>query len=83
VTNYYTYVLRSKETGKYYIGQTGNLESRIRWHNSGLQKSTKYGVPWELVYYESYETRSLAMKRERFLKSGPGRKILKEKTIII
>jgi len=80
---YYTYVLRSIKTGRYYIGQTGNLSERIKWHNDGLQKSTKGGNPWELVYCEEYDSRRLAMKRERFLKSGPGRKVLKGKLVII
>jgi putative endonuclease len=44
---YYTYILRSKTTGKYYCGQTNNMSDRILRHNSGRNKYTKHGVPWE------------------------------------
>jgi len=39
------------------------LEKRLQAHNSGKTKSTKYGVPWKLVYYETVETREMALKK--------------------
>jgi putative endonuclease len=65
---FYVYILRSQTTGKFYIGQTENLERRLHYHNSGYSKSTKSGVPWELVYNEEFEDRTSAMKREVELK---------------
>jgi putative endonuclease len=65
---YYVYILYSKEFDKYYIGQTNNIELRIKRHNSGEIKSTKHYIPWELKYYEEFESRSEAMKREKYLK---------------
>ncbi|MDD2823217.1 MAG: GIY-YIG nuclease family protein [Candidatus Daviesbacteria bacterium] len=67
---FYVYILRtSKNT--LYIGQTNNLEKRIKEHQSKTIKSSKYMKSFdsfELVYQEEYLTRSDAMKREYQLK---------------
>jgi len=66
---FYTYVLRSIKDNKFYIGQTAKLDLRIERHNLGKEKSTKYRVPFELVYYKGFDTRSEAMEYEKYLKS--------------
>ena len=66
---YYVYVLRNP-SGRLYIGSTENLEKRVMRHKSGGVRWTSEHGPWELVYTETYNTRSEAMKRERILKSG-------------
>jgi putative endonuclease len=66
--NYYVYILKSKKTGKYYIGQTQDIEKRIIYHNSGYNKSTKPGRPLELVYKKEFNTRSEFVKYESKLK---------------
>ena len=76
---FFVYVIRSKSTGRLYKGQTQNLQARLKAHNAGKTKSTKYGVPWELVYYEDLLTRDEALKRERYFKSAAGRRFLKTK----
>ena len=73
---YYVYVLYSPSLNKRYVGSTSVLTNRISEHNSGKSKFTKGGIPWSLVYSESFPTLSLARKRELFLKSGQGRKFL-------
>ncbi len=73
---FYTYVLLSETTGKRYTGQTNNLEARLLSHNSGNSPFTKGRGPWKLIYSEEFQTRSDAMKREKFLKSGKGREFL-------
>ena len=65
---FYTYILKSKLTGSYYIGQTNDIVKRLHLHNSGYNKSTKNGLPWELVYSEKYNTRSEAVRRENYIK---------------
>ena len=75
---YYIYILKSSTTGKLYTGSTQNLEARLKAHNDGLSPYTKGRGPWELMYSEEYPTRSEAMKREKFLKTGKGRDFLKE-----
>jgi putative endonuclease len=62
------YILRSKLTGKFYTGQTNDLADRILRHNSGSESYTSSGVPWELVWSEMVESRSLAVALERKIK---------------
>lgn len=75
---WYVYVLRNKQ-GRWYIGSTKDLRKRILRHNSGMNKSTKYGVPWKLVYYEACLSKEDARAREKYLKSGMGRRYLKNR----
>lgn len=74
---HYTYVLKSKKDGKLYIGSSGNVEERVKAHNSGDVDSTKGRRPLELIYYEACTTKEKAEKRERYFKTGFGRKFLK------
>ena len=70
------YVLCSCKTGRRYVGSTGDLARRLSEHNSGQSTSTRNGAPWLLIHTESFPTRSAAVQRERFLKSGKGRALL-------
>ena len=65
---YSVYILRSINTGQYYIGQTQNLADRIRSHNSGKVKSTLRNLPWELIWSETHATRKSAINRESEIK---------------
>ena len=70
------YVIRSTTSGRRYIGITNDLSRRLREHRS---KSTKAGQllgHFELIYRESLPDHSAAREREKFLKSGQGRKWL-------
>ena len=69
---FYVYLIRSQE-GFRYIGQTSDLKKRLTDHNSQICHSTKRGTNWQIIYYEQFNTRSEAMKREKWLKSGVGR----------
>ncbi len=73
---FFAYVLVSERTGRRYTGSCEDVEERVRRHNAGHSLSTRHGVPWKLVHYESFETRADAVQRERFLKSGQGRAVL-------
>lgn len=75
---FYTYILLSLENGDLYKGSTEDLHRRFQEHNSGQVKYTSRYMPWKLVYYEEYETRSEALAREKYFKSGKGRQWLKE-----
>jgi len=72
------YVLRSLSTGKLYIGQSADLTRRLIEHDAGLARYTSGRGPWQLVFREEYDTRSEAMRRETFLKSGQGREMLND-----
>ena len=65
----FIYILFSPKTNRYYIGSTGDLEKRLKLHNAGLTKSTKYGIPWKIIYSEEYSNRKDAVKREKEIKS--------------
>lgn len=76
---YYTYVLRSLNDGKYYIGWTNDLVARVNKHNNGQVESTKNRLPVELVYYEACLLEEKAIQREKTLKTGFGRKYIKNR----
>jgi len=69
---YYVYILRSQKDGKYYIGSTSDVEARLRFHNAGLQRSTRNRTPLVLVYQETCESKTIALAREKQIKSYKG-----------
>ena len=46
------------------------------YHNAGYSKATKSGLPWELKYFEEYNDRSDAVKRESQLKKMKSREYI-------
>ena len=74
---YNVYVLESNKNRKRYIGITSKDPIiRLKEHNEGSNKFTRLNKPYELVYFELGFCKACALKREQFLKSGQGRKIL-------
>ena len=79
---YSVYVLYSAGYDKIYIGFTSNLNQRVLSHNELSTKGwTVRYRPWSVVYVEEYLDKRSAMARERYLKSGVGRKFLQYKLI--
>ena len=77
---FYTYVLKSIKNNKRYVGQTSkDVFERLREHNTGSNKWTRANRPFMVVHFERYSNKVEAIRRERFLKSGQGRKWLDEK----
>ena len=74
---HYVYVLLSRRDGKLYTGFTSDLKRRLREHDSGNVESTKNRRPLELVYYEACLNHEDAIAREKYLKSGVGKRYLK------
>jgi len=73
---YTVYVIRSQE-GFRYTGQCADFTQRLEQHNSAsLSFWTKRGSNWVPTYLETYSTRSEALARESWLKSGVGRDYL-------
>jgi len=73
------YVLKSLKNSKRYVGQTSkDVQQRLKEHNRNCNKWTKENGPLKLIYAEEFISKSDAMRRERFLKSGQGRKWLDE-----
>ena len=63
---FYVYILYSKIADKYYIGQTEDIDQRIVIHNHRRNLGMN---DWQLKYFENYETRSEAVRRESDIKS--------------
>ena len=78
---FYAYVIKSLTTDFYYKGHCQDLEIRIAQHNSGMTVSIRPYLPIQLVYFESFETKEEAIKREKYFKSSAGRRYLKTKLI--
>jgi putative endonuclease len=64
--------------GRYYIGETADVEARLRFHNSGKQRSTKNRIPFKLIMFEVYSNRSDALVREKQIKSWKGGEAFKK-----
>jgi putative endonuclease len=75
---YYVYALRSIKVDRIYVGITKNLKLRIKEHNSGKTKSTRFYRPWVLFYSELLSSRCIARQREKKLKTGSGKDFLRK-----
>ena len=76
---FYTYVLLSENDNKSYVGFTKDLKKRFDEHNKGSVRSTVHRRPFKLVYYEACLNETDALKREKYLKSGYGRRFLNKR----
>ena len=74
---FYAYVLHSQKDNGFYIGYSADLRKRITEHKDGISFATAYRRPWKLIYYEAY-TEEDALGREKYLKSGSGRRFLRK-----
>jgi putative endonuclease len=75
----YVYVLQSLEDSNFYTGCTNNLNKRFKEHNNGKVDSTKYRKPLKLIYYEVCINKEDAFAREKYLKSGMGKRYIKNR----
>lgn len=66
---FFVYILYSEEHNRYYIGQTSDVTTRVKRHNSGLEKSTSPYKPWKLICSLEKKSRSEGMILERKLKN--------------
>ena len=76
---HYIYVLKSTKDGKFYTGCTEDLRKRFREHNADKVNSTKGRGPFQLIYYEASLDSTDAFAREKYLKSGMGKRYLKNR----
>lgn len=74
---YYVYVLQSEKDYKWYTGCTDDLQKRFKEHNGGYVSSTKGRGPFQLLYYEASLDKHDAFAREKYLKSGMGKRYLR------
>lgn len=76
---YYVYILLSQKDNKWYTGYTNNLKRRFEEHNKGLNYATTKRRPFELIYYEACTDEDDAKAREEYLKSGMGKRYIKNR----
>ena len=75
--NYVTYIIYSHSTDKFYYGYTSDLIRRIEEHNTGITKSTKFGIPWKVVYKKHFVNKVEAIQLEKKLKKAKNKKYIK------
>ena len=72
-----TYILQSLKDNRTYVGSTSDFKRRFIQHNDGRVKSTKNRIPFKVLLTEEFEVLVDARRRERWWKSGAGRRKLK------
>lgn len=76
---FYTYVIQSRKNLRWYTGSTNDLRKRLKQHNEGKSTWTKRDIPWRLIYYEGCLNEEDARSREKYLKTGMGKRYLKNR----
>jgi len=79
VDMFYTYIIQSRKDSKWYTGCTNDLRKRFNQHNNDGVPSTRNRGPFELIYYEACINEQDAFMREKYLKSGPGKRYIKNR----
>lgn len=75
---YFVYILKSIKNGKSYVGSTSkNVGTRLEEHNVGSNIWTRHNGSFQLKYYESFLCKEDALKREKFYKTGIGKRLKK------
>lgn len=74
---FYVYVLQSQVSGYLYVGYSANLKRRLREHLNHKVCSTAKLTELELIHYEAYKSDLDAHRRELYLKTTQGKKMLK------
>ncbi|WP_396127657.1 GIY-YIG nuclease family protein [Algoriphagus halophytocola] len=70
------YILFSNRLNKYYVGACTDLERRLREHNIGHSKFTATGIPWRVVYTETFDDLKSAKRRESYIKRMKSRQYI-------
>lgn len=78
----FVYLLRSvRDPRRPYVGLTSNVAARLAAHNAGQSPHTAKHRPWELVVAMEFTTEMMALRFERYLKSGSGRAFAKRHSV--
>jgi len=73
---FYVYILQSLKDFSFYVGQCDDLDRRMSKHFDGMSKYTSGKRPLRLVYFEVYESRTAALKREKEIKNKKSKKYI-------
>jgi putative endonuclease len=77
-----TYIIYSLKIDKYYTGQSDDLDRRMEEHNRGKTPFLATGMPWHLVFSKEFNSRTEAIKLEKFIKKRGAARFLKDNNII-
>lgn len=78
---FYVYAIYNSKHNKIYIGQTDDLQVRIKLHHNKTfndSYTSRFDGEWQLIYNEKVATRHEALLREKQLKSFRGREFVKK-----
>jgi putative endonuclease len=76
-----TYILYSSKIDKFYTGQTMDLDRRLEEHNRGKTSFSATGMPWQIVFFKVFKSRTEAMKLEKFIKKRGAARFLNDNNI--
>ncbi len=76
-TKYFVYIL-FLSNGTLYTGYTERLEDRLKEHLDGKVASTAPHRPLKRIHYEVYALQTDALRREKFLKTTEGKRLLRK-----
>ena len=76
--SYFVYIIQSTTSGKWYIGYSSELETRIKNHNAGFNASTKNRGPWVLIFAREFGNKMEAVGFERYLKKTRNKEYIKK-----
>jgi putative endonuclease len=74
---HFVYLLQSEVDKSLYIGYTADVKRRLEEHNSGKNFSTESKKPWKLIFFEAYLNQTDAKRREKYLKTSQGSRLIK------
>ena len=77
MTYWYVYTLLSLKDGQFYHGFSSDVFGREKDHNAGKNISTANRGPFELIHFEAFLSKADALRRERYFKTNPGKKVLR------
>jgi putative endonuclease len=75
----YVYVLKSINTDYWYTGVTNDLRKRFSQHQEGQRGWSRQHRPYKLIYYEACRDMNDATAREKYLKTGMGKRYLRNR----
>ncbi|MFH0779683.1 MAG: GIY-YIG nuclease family protein [Parcubacteria group bacterium] len=75
---FYVYVLLSLKDKKFYIGFTNDVERRLLEHQRGENVSTAKRLPVALIYFEAFQSKKDALRRESYFKTSKGKTTLRQ-----
>lgn len=76
---FFVYVLMCEKTSTFYTGCTNDLRRRLQQHNNGEVYYTKSKLPVKLIYFEACLNKDDAFRREKYLKTGMGKRYIKNR----